>query len=98
MVCRVALLLSLVLGIAAVSIGVDDPEDTGKHWVVIVAGSNGWYNYRHQVRTHLFFSLAMLAFYRLSTVMDIGSRKDWVLFSLCSSSWSQTQDPPASAS
>nr|XP_020035387.1 legumain [Castor canadensis] len=48
MVCRVALLLSLVLGIAAVSIGVDDPEDTGKHWVVIVAGSNGWYNYRHQ--------------------------------------------------
>ncbi|KAK7904571.1 hypothetical protein WMY93_017178 [Mugilogobius chulae] len=28
------------------------PEDEdvagGKHWVVIVAGSNGWYNYRHQ--------------------------------------------------
>lgn len=22
--------------------------DSGKHWVVIVAGSNGWYNYRHQ--------------------------------------------------
>ena len=21
----------------------------GKHWAVIVAGSNGWYNYRHQV-------------------------------------------------
>lgn len=26
------------------------PND-GKNWVVIVAGSNGWYNYRHQVRT-----------------------------------------------
>lgn len=25
-----------------------DPEG-GKNWVVIVAGSNGWYNYRHQV-------------------------------------------------
>lgn len=24
--------------------------DNGKNWVVIVAGSNGWYNYRHQVR------------------------------------------------
>lgn len=22
---------------------------TGKNWVVLVAGSNGWYNYRHQV-------------------------------------------------
>ncbi|XP_077124121.1 legumain [Ranitomeya variabilis] len=26
----------------------EDPEDDGKHWVVLVAGSNGWYNYRHQ--------------------------------------------------
>ncbi|KAA0190028.1 Hemoglobinase [Fasciolopsis buskii] len=23
-------------------------EETGKNWVVLVAGSNGWYNYRHQ--------------------------------------------------
>ncbi|XP_042356042.1 legumain [Plectropomus leopardus] len=23
-------------------------SDTGKNWVLIVAGSNGWYNYRHQ--------------------------------------------------
>lgn len=50
MIWKVAVLLSLVLGTSAVSIGVDDPEDGGKHWVVIVAGSNGWYNYRHQVR------------------------------------------------
>jgi len=21
----------------------------GKHWVVLVAGSDGWWNYRHQV-------------------------------------------------
>lgn len=49
MIWKVAVLLSLVLGAGAVHIGVDDPEDGGKHWVVIVAGSNGWYNYRHQV-------------------------------------------------
>ncbi|XP_025841352.2 legumain [Vulpes vulpes] len=46
MIWEVAVLLSMVLGIGAVPI--DDPEDGGKHWVVIVAGSNGWYNYRHQ--------------------------------------------------
>uniref|UniRef100_A0A8C3WLE1 Legumain n=1 Tax=Catagonus wagneri TaxID=51154 RepID=A0A8C3WLE1_9CETA len=46
MIWEVTVLLSLVLGIGAVP--VDDPEDGGKHWVVIVAGSNGWYNYRHQ--------------------------------------------------
>lgn len=48
MIWKVAVLLSLVLGAGAAHIGVDDPEDGGKHWVVIVAGSNGWYNYRHQ--------------------------------------------------
>ncbi|XP_007127387.1 legumain [Physeter macrocephalus] len=46
MIWEVAVLLSLVLGVGAIP--VDDPEDGGKHWVVIVAGSNGWYNYRHQ--------------------------------------------------
>ena len=23
--------------------------ETGKHWALIVAGSKGWHNYRHQV-------------------------------------------------
>ncbi|XP_076979507.1 legumain [Tamandua tetradactyla] len=46
MIWKVAVLLSLVLGIGAFPLG--DPEEGGKHWVVIVAGSNGWYNYRHQ--------------------------------------------------
>ncbi|XP_026976200.1 legumain [Sagmatias obliquidens] len=46
MIWEVAVLLSLALGAGAIP--VDDPEDGGKHWVVIVAGSNGWYNYRHQ--------------------------------------------------
>ncbi|ELK34139.1 Legumain [Myotis davidii] len=46
MIWEVAVLLSLVLGTGATP--EDDPEDGGKHWVVIVAGSNGWYNYRHQ--------------------------------------------------
>lgn len=53
MIWEVAVLLSVVLGAGAVT--VDDPEDGGKHWVVIVAGSNGWYNYRHQVRQWLRF-------------------------------------------
>lgn len=46
MIWGVTVLLSLALGAAAIP--VDDPEDGGKHWAVIVAGSNGWYNYRHQ--------------------------------------------------
>ena len=25
------------------------PKNDGKHWVLIAAGSNGYYNYRHQV-------------------------------------------------
>ncbi|XP_061467978.1 legumain [Rhineura floridana] len=46
MALKIAVLLSCVLGISAFPL--EDPEDGGKHWVVIVAGSNGWYNYRHQ--------------------------------------------------
>ncbi|KAM3918403.1 legumain [Leptodactylus fuscus] len=40
----------LLLGLVALSsaMPIEDPEDNGKHWVVLVAGSNGWYNYRHQ--------------------------------------------------
>lgn len=60
MIWEGAVLLSLVLGIGAVP--TDDPEDGGKHWVVIVAGSNGWYNYRHQVRKRLIVSFMALAF------------------------------------
>lgn len=44
-----SLLLLALAGLAA-AFPADDPLDGGKHWVVIVAGSNGWYNYRHQVR------------------------------------------------
>ncbi|XP_063295268.1 legumain [Pelobates fuscus] len=40
-----SLLLSLALAVSSFPV---DPEDNGKHWVVLVAGSNGWYNYRHQ--------------------------------------------------
>lgn len=40
----------LLLGFVALGAGmpIEDQEDGGKHWVVLVAGSNGWYNYRHQ--------------------------------------------------
>lgn len=49
MILKAVVLLGCALGISAFP--TEEPEDGGKHWVVIVAGSNGWYNYRHQVRT-----------------------------------------------
>ncbi|XP_067242721.1 legumain [Chanodichthys erythropterus] len=39
--------LALSLGLIVSAFPAEQP-DNGKHWVVIVAGSNGWYNYRHQ--------------------------------------------------
>ncbi|XP_014824313.1 PREDICTED: legumain [Poecilia mexicana] len=47
---RQAVLLSLLGLSVGLVLGYPAPEepDSGKHWVVIVAGSNGWYNYRHQ--------------------------------------------------
>uniref|UniRef100_A0AAQ5YKS8 legumain n=1 Tax=Amphiprion ocellaris TaxID=80972 RepID=A0AAQ5YKS8_AMPOC len=39
-------LLGLSIGLVA-GFPTQEPEG-GKHWVLIVAGSNGWYNYRHQ--------------------------------------------------
>nr|XP_043903921.1 legumain [Solea senegalensis] len=46
--CRpvVFALLSLSLGLVNAFISQQTTDE--KHWVVIVAGSNGWYNYRHQ--------------------------------------------------
>ncbi|XP_062974048.1 legumain [Elgaria multicarinata webbii] len=46
MALKLAALLSCILGICALPL--EDPEDGGKHWVVIVAGSYDWGNYRHQ--------------------------------------------------
>ncbi|KAJ7345119.1 hypothetical protein JRQ81_001069 [Phrynocephalus forsythii] len=46
MALKAVILVGCILGIGALPL--EDPEDGGKHWVVIVAGSNGWYNYRHQ--------------------------------------------------
>ncbi|XP_036397680.1 legumain [Megalops cyprinoides] len=37
--------LSLALVVSAIPV---QQSETGKNWVLIVAGSNGWYNYRHQ--------------------------------------------------
>lgn len=49
--CHPAVLVLLGLGLGLVQpLPLQEPEG-GKHWVVIVAGSNGWYNYRHQVST-----------------------------------------------
>ncbi|XP_007472623.2 legumain [Monodelphis domestica] len=46
MILKTIVLLAAVLAVNTLPLG--DLEDGGKHWVVIVAGSNGWYNYRHQ--------------------------------------------------
>uniref|UniRef100_A0A7N6C2C2 Legumain n=1 Tax=Anabas testudineus TaxID=64144 RepID=A0A7N6C2C2_ANATE len=45
--------LFILLALFGLSLGLvaafpSQEPDGGKHWVVIVAGSNGWYNYRHQ--------------------------------------------------
>ncbi|XP_078262908.1 legumain [Rhinoraja longicauda] len=34
--------------VKAFNVPLGDLENGGHHWVVLVAGSNGWYNYRHQ--------------------------------------------------
>lgn len=49
MLTKTAVLLVACLAITVSSLPTPQAEE-GKHWVVIVAGSNGWYNYRHQVR------------------------------------------------
>lgn len=47
--CKSALLVLLGVSLGLVKSFPSQEPDGGKHWVVIVAGSNGWYNYRHQV-------------------------------------------------
>ncbi|XP_034531289.1 legumain [Notolabrus celidotus] len=44
----VFLLLGLSVGLIQAFPSQDPDSDSGKNWVLIVAGSNGWYNYRHQ--------------------------------------------------
>lgn len=46
--CRSVLFALLGLGLGLVNSFPTEEPDGGKNWVVIVAGSNGWYNYRHQ--------------------------------------------------
>ncbi|XP_027725968.1 legumain [Vombatus ursinus] len=46
MILKTIVLLAVVLGINTLPL--NDAEDGGKHWIVIVAGSSGWDNYRHQ--------------------------------------------------
>ena len=36
----------------------------GEHWALLVAGSNGWYNYRHQVCITVNY-LRLLVYYKL---------------------------------
>lgn len=34
--------------VKAFNVPLEELENGGHHWIVLVAGSNGWYNYRHQ--------------------------------------------------
>jgi len=36
-----------------------DDHRLGVHWALIVAGSAGWYNYRHQVLSSMLSSIAL---------------------------------------
>ena len=49
MFTQTLVLLGISLALTVTALPMPKAED-GKNWVVIVAGSNGWYNYRHQVR------------------------------------------------
>lgn len=49
MFTQTLVLLGFSLALTATALPMPKAEN-GKNWVVIVAGSNGWYNYRHQVR------------------------------------------------
>lgn len=49
MFTQTLVLLGFSLALTATALPMPQAEN-GKNWVVIVAGSNGWYNYRHQVR------------------------------------------------
>lgn len=48
--CRSVLLALIGLSLGLINAFPTEQPEGGKNWVVIVAGSNGWYNYRHQVR------------------------------------------------
>lgn len=48
--CQQVSLLLLGLSLGLVTAFPSQQPDAEKHWVLIVAGSNGWFNYRHQVR------------------------------------------------
>ena len=46
--------------------------NNGKHWAVIVAGSNGYFNYRHQViYSYFFFGYILTAFFFIKSVTII---------------------------
>lgn len=43
-----------------------DVDETGTRWAVLVAGSNGYGNYRHQVGSVFFFFFLIIFFHLLS--------------------------------
>ena len=72
MICSLLLVAIVACHVAVGSVLKFEPEDdmkgervelaqsaTGSHWALIVAGSNGWYNYRHQVTMNYFIPPVM---------------------------------------
>ncbi|TVU20161.1 hypothetical protein EJB05_36359, partial [Eragrostis curvula] len=53
--CFARLLVQLLVLVAAVSSAGAGEDVVGTRWAVLIAGSNGYYNYRHQARTALCF-------------------------------------------
>lgn len=47
---RACVLVLVVVGAALAYVETPPLKNGGKHWAVLVAGSNTWLNYRHQVR------------------------------------------------
>lgn len=78
--------LALSLGLVVSGFPAEQPEN-GKHWVVIVAGSNGWYNYRHQVRKwkpKLVFGVKYRFFPKLLVTFQFSQKTclQWIVFYL----------------
>lgn len=65
--CRSVLfaLLGLTAGLVIGFPTQEEENSGGKHWVLIVAGSNGWYNYRHQVKLRPSCELCMTRWFSL---------------------------------
>lgn len=69
MLAHAAAVLAFTLALT-VNVAFGEQPHDGKNWVLIVAGSNSWYNYRHQVRRLLVKHLLSKDVVRLASFSD----------------------------